>query len=88
MHPMKLIAHAACALTLAVFVAGAAAQPVRPPYGPAINLEAAKKVAAGAAAVTVLGFFFPSMSLVVGASTILFLWIGGQQVYRLTEAST
>jgi glc operon protein GlcG len=31
-------------------VASADAQPVRPPYGQAINLETAKKVAAGAAA--------------------------------------
>jgi uncharacterized protein GlcG (DUF336 family) len=50
MHSTKSIAHAACALMLAVFVIGADAQPVRPPYGQAINLETAKKVAAGGAA--------------------------------------
>jgi glc operon protein GlcG len=51
MHSPKLIAHAACALTLAMFALAAAAQaPVRPPYGQGINLETAKKVAAGAAA--------------------------------------
>ena len=51
MHSLKPIAHAACALALAVFVVGAAAQaPVRPPYGQALNLEAAKKAAAASAA--------------------------------------
>jgi len=50
MHSMKSITHAACALVLVVFVVGAYAQPVRPPYGPAITLETAKKVAAGGAA--------------------------------------
>ncbi len=51
MHLTKLIAHAACALALGLYVVGAAAQQlVRPPYGPAINLETAKKVAAGGAA--------------------------------------
>jgi len=32
--------------------------------------------------VRVWGLFFPSMALVVGTGTILFLWIGGQQVIR------
>jgi uncharacterized protein GlcG (DUF336 family) len=50
MQPLKLFAHIVCALTLAALAAGAAAQPVRPPYGQAISLELAKKVAAGAAA--------------------------------------
>jgi glc operon protein GlcG len=51
MHSPQLIARAACALTFVLFAAGAAAQaPQRPSYGPGINLETAKKVAAGAAA--------------------------------------
>ena len=51
MHSLKLIVRAVCALTLVVFVAGAHAQaPVRPPYGTAINLETAKKVAVASVA--------------------------------------
>jgi len=51
MHSLKMIVRALCALTLVVFVAGASAQaPVRPPYGTAINLETAKKVAIASAA--------------------------------------
>jgi glc operon protein GlcG len=50
MHSLKMIVRAACALTLVVFVVGANAQvPVRPPYGTAINLETAKKVATASA---------------------------------------
>lgn len=51
MHSLKTIVRVACALILAVFVVGANAQaPVRPPYGTAINLETAKKVATASAA--------------------------------------
>ena len=50
MHSINMIARAACALTLVVFVVGANAQPVRPPYGQAINLETAKKVATASSA--------------------------------------
>jgi len=50
MHSLKMISYAACALTLVMFVVGADAQPVRPPYGAAINLETAKKVAAASVA--------------------------------------
>jgi glc operon protein GlcG len=39
-------------LTIAVFAAGADAQPVRPPYGQAISRETAKKMAVAAAAET------------------------------------
>src|SRR5213592_1981792 len=50
MPMLKLVARVACALTLAGFVAAAAAQPARPSYGQAITLETAKKAAAGAVA--------------------------------------
>jgi uncharacterized protein GlcG (DUF336 family) len=50
MQSLKIFAHVACALTLVGFAAVATAQPVRPPYGQAINLETAKKMAVGAAA--------------------------------------
>ncbi|HYT96297.1 MAG TPA: heme-binding protein [Casimicrobiaceae bacterium] len=45
------VARIAAAAALSLFAATASAQaPVRPPYGPEINLETAKKIAAGAAA--------------------------------------
>jgi len=49
MQSTKLIARLACALTIALLVPVAQAQQ-RPSYGQAINLETAKKIAAGAAA--------------------------------------
>ena len=45
------LARITAAAALSLFAATASAQaPVRPPYGPGINLETAKKIAAGAAA--------------------------------------
>jgi uncharacterized protein GlcG (DUF336 family) len=41
MQSLKMFAHVACALTLVGLAVVATAQPVRPPYGQAINLETA-----------------------------------------------
>jgi hypothetical protein len=49
MNSRKWISQVLCALSIVVFASGAAAQQ-RPPYGTAINLETAKRVAAGAVA--------------------------------------
>ena len=51
MNTKSLLARVVAAAALSVVAAAVSAQaPVRPPYGPGINLETAKKIAAGAAA--------------------------------------
>jgi hypothetical protein len=51
MNTKSLLARVVAAAALSSIVATVSAQaPVRPPYGTAINLETAKKVAAGAVA--------------------------------------
>ena len=51
MNTKSLLARIAATVALTLVAATASAQaPVRPPYGPGINLETAKKIAAGAAA--------------------------------------
>jgi uncharacterized protein GlcG (DUF336 family) len=51
MNAKSLLARVVAAAALSLVAATVSAQaPVRPPYGPGINLETAKKIAAGAAA--------------------------------------